>query len=87
MKVHFLIAERSLSYAKIVPVSAMKVYFLIAERSLSYAKIVKKFICYSEFPFLIERYNAFSAKYFRISQTQGFNEVLLINNIGSFFSF
>ena len=35
------IAERSLSYAKIVQASAMKVYFQIAECSLSYAKIVK----------------------------------------------
>ncbi len=35
------IAERSLSYAKIVQASAMKVYFQIAECSLSYAKIVQ----------------------------------------------
>ena len=51
MKVYFYIAECSLSYAKIVPASAMKVYFCIAERSLSYAKIIKKMICYSEFPY------------------------------------
>ena len=40
MKACFRIAERSLSYAKIVPASAMKACFRIAERSLSYAKIV-----------------------------------------------
>jgi len=39
MKVYFLIAERSIFYAKILQASAMKVYFLIAECSLSYAKI------------------------------------------------
>ena len=39
MKAYFLIAECSLSYAKIVQVSAMKAYFLIAESSLSYAKV------------------------------------------------
>ena len=33
-------AECNLSYAKIVPASAMKACFLIAECSLSYAKIV-----------------------------------------------
>ena len=37
----FQIAERSLSYAKIVQVNAMKACFRIAERSLSYAKIVQ----------------------------------------------
>ena len=42
MKTYFHIAERSLSSAKIVQVSAMKVYFQIAERSLSSAKIVIK---------------------------------------------
>ena len=40
MKVCFQIAERRLSYAKIMPVSAMKACFQIAERRLSYAKIV-----------------------------------------------
>ena len=40
MKACFLIAECSLSYAKIVPTSAMKACFQIAECSLSYAKIV-----------------------------------------------
>ena len=39
MKVYFLIAECSLSYAKILQASAMKVYFLIAERSIFNAKI------------------------------------------------
>jgi len=39
MKVYFLIAERSIFYAKILQASAMKVYFLIAERSIFYAKI------------------------------------------------
>ncbi|WP_281669647.1 hypothetical protein [Segatella buccae] len=39
MKARFQIAERSLSYAKIVPTRAMKARFQIAERSLSYAKI------------------------------------------------
>lgn len=39
MKVYFPIAERSLSYSKILQASAMKVYFPITERSLSYAKI------------------------------------------------
>ena len=39
MKACFLIAERSLAYAKTVPVSAMKACFLIAERSLAYAKL------------------------------------------------
>ena len=42
MKTGFHIANRSLSSAKIVQVSAMKVYFRIAERSLSSAKIVIK---------------------------------------------
>ena len=42
MKTYFQIAEHSLSFAKIVQVSAMKVYFQIAERSLSSAKIVIK---------------------------------------------
>ena len=42
MKTYFHIAERSLSSAKIVQVSAMKVYFQIAKRSLSSAKIVIK---------------------------------------------
>ena len=42
MKTYFHIAEHSLSFAKIVQVSAMKVYFQIAERSLSSAKIVIK---------------------------------------------
>jgi len=55
MKVYFCIAERSLSYAKIVPACAMKVYFCIAERSLSYAKIVKKMICDSEFLYFNRR--------------------------------
>ena len=40
MKACFQIAERRLSYAKIMPVSAMKACFQIAERRLSYAKIV-----------------------------------------------
>ena len=40
MKACFQIAECSLSYAKIVPASAMKACFQIAECSLSYAKIV-----------------------------------------------
>ena len=40
MKVRFQIAECSLSYAKIVPASAMKACFPIAECSLFYAKIV-----------------------------------------------
>ena len=40
MKVYFQIAERSLSYSKILQASAMKVYFQIAECSLSYAKIM-----------------------------------------------
>ncbi len=39
MKACFLIAECSLSYAKIMQTSAMKACFLIAECSLSYAKI------------------------------------------------
>ena len=47
MKACFLIAECSLSYAKIVPTSAMKACFLIAECSLSYAKIQQ---------FIISRY-------------------------------
>ena len=42
MKVYFRIAERSLSSAKIVQVSAMKTDFHIANRSLSFAKIVIK---------------------------------------------
>ena len=41
MKVYFQIAERSLSYSKILQASAMKVYFQIAERSLSYSKILQ----------------------------------------------
>ena len=53
MKVYFYIAECSLSYAKIVPASAMKVYFYIAECSLSYAKIIKKMICDSEFLYFL----------------------------------
>ena len=40
MKACFLIAECSLSYAKIVQTSAMKASFQIAECSLSYAKII-----------------------------------------------
>ena len=39
MKAGFLIAECSISYAKILQASAMKAGFLIAERSISYAKI------------------------------------------------
>ena len=38
MKACFLIAECSLSYAKIMQTSAMKACFLIAECSLFYAK-------------------------------------------------
>ena len=41
MKVYFQIAERSLSYSKILQASAMKVYFQIAERSISYSKILQ----------------------------------------------
>ncbi|EEX53875.1 hypothetical protein HMPREF6745_0648 [Prevotella sp. oral taxon 472 str. F0295] len=41
MKTCFLIAERSQTYAKLVPVSAMKTCFLIAERSQTYAKVRK----------------------------------------------
>ena len=41
MKVYFPIAERSISYSKILQASAMKVYFPIAERSLSYSKILQ----------------------------------------------
>ena len=41
MKVYFLIAECSLSYAKIVQTRAMKACFQIAECSLSYEKIVQ----------------------------------------------
>ena len=40
MKACFQIAERRLSYAKIMPVSAMKTCFQIAERRLPYAKKV-----------------------------------------------
>ena len=40
MKACFLIAECSLSSAKIMQTSAMKACFLIAECSLSYAKIL-----------------------------------------------
>ena len=43
MKACFQIAECSLSYAKIMQMSAMKACFQIAECSLSYAKIKKKF--------------------------------------------
>ena len=39
MKACFQIAECSLSYAKIMQMSAMKACFQIAECSLSYAKI------------------------------------------------
>ena len=39
MKTCFQIAECSLSYAKIMQMSAMKTCFQIAECSLSYAKI------------------------------------------------
>ena len=39
MKARFLIAECSLSYAKIMQTRAMKARFLIAECSLSYAKV------------------------------------------------
>ena len=42
MKACFQIAECSLSYAKIMQMSAMKACFQIAECSLSYAKIKKK---------------------------------------------
>ena len=41
MKVYFQIAERSLSYSKILQASAMKVYFQIAECSISYAKMLQ----------------------------------------------
>ena len=41
MKTCFQIAECSLSYAKIMQMSAMKACFQIAECSLSYAKIIK----------------------------------------------
>ena len=41
MKACFLIAECSLSYAKIMQTSAMKACFQIAECSLSYAKILQ----------------------------------------------
>ena len=41
MKACFQIAECSLSYAKIMQMSAMKACFQIAECSLSYAKIQK----------------------------------------------
>ena len=40
MKACFHIAECSLSYAKIMQMSAMKACFHIAECSLSYAKII-----------------------------------------------
>ena len=41
MKVHFQIAECSLTYAKLVQTRAMKVHFQIAECSLTYAKAVQ----------------------------------------------
>ena len=42
MNACILMAERSLTYAKVVQVSAMNACILIAERSLTYAKVVEK---------------------------------------------
>ena len=39
MRMYSQIAERNVSYAKILPESAMRMYSQIAERSVSYAKI------------------------------------------------
>lgn len=54
--------QRSLTYAKAVPESAMKVYFPMAERSLTYAKIAQKiniaftfFIFYHQLVYLFTR--------------------------------